>query len=61
MPAALLLDLRNKVVRNSLCRSPEGVQESQHQENQDAHDELMAEYNVGLKGAPPVDQDGQDA
>src|SRR5882724_3829178 len=60
-PATLLLDLQNKVVKELFMQESEGVQESQRRENQDAHNELTAEYNVGLKGAPPVDQDGQDA
>jgi len=29
-----------------------------HQENQEVHDELTAEYNTALKGAPPVDEKG---
>src|SRR5882724_8521725 len=60
-PTTLLLHRRNKVAKELFMQESEGGQESQHQENQDAHNELMAEYNVGLKGTPPVYQDGQDA
>jgi len=59
-PAILQLDLRNKVAKELFHQEPEDVQQSLHQENQEAHDELTAEYNAALKGAPPVDQEGQD-
>jgi len=48
-------------MKELFMQESEGVQESQRRENQDAHDELTAEYNVGLNSTPPVDQDGQDA
>ena len=59
-PAALQLDLRNKVAKELFDQEPEMVQESLRRENQDSHDELIAAYNAALKGAPLVDQEGQD-
>jgi hypothetical protein len=60
MPATLQLNLRNKVAQELFCQELQVIQESLCQENQDAHDELTAEYGAALKGAPPVDQEGQD-
>jgi hypothetical protein len=59
-PAALQINLRNKVVKQFFVQEPESVQQSLRQENQEVHNELMAEYNTALKGTPSVDQVGQD-
>jgi hypothetical protein len=59
-PAALQIDLRSKVAKQFFVQEPESVQQSLRQENQGVHNELTAEYNAALMGAPSVDQAGQD-
>ena len=60
IPAALQLDLQNKVTKELFDQEPGMVQESLCHENQDSHNELTATYNTVLKDAPPIDQEGQD-
>jgi len=60
-PTALQLNFCNKIIKDLLSEKPENIQEAMHQENQEAHNELTADYAATLKGAPPVDQEGQDA